>query len=225
MSRFQRPHVNALISRLTESPDRIIALFGPRQTGKTTIVRQALLQVEQGRRYLAVDEPDSTALRIPSDLSDWDTVQLPQVRNTEWLVRNWVEARRPGGAIRARFRVGLRRNPEDSRMVEYSQGPVGRRPRKGLPFARCNSGIGAFAHPIRIEREPCRPLRANSGHALVVLGNVPGIWLYAGGISLLWRLSRRCEPRPGSGPLARLHPSISRRAEYRARHTCNDAGR
>ena len=94
MSRFQRPHVNALISRLTESPDRIIALFGPRQTGKTTIVRQALLQVEQGRRYLAVDEPDSTALRIPSDLSDWDTVQLPQVRNTEWLVRNWVEARR-----------------------------------------------------------------------------------------------------------------------------------
>ncbi len=94
MSRFQRPHVNALISRLTESPDRIIALFGPRQTGKTTIVRQALLQVEQDRRYLAVDEPDPTALRIPSDLSDWDTVQLPRVRNTEWLVRNWDESRR-----------------------------------------------------------------------------------------------------------------------------------
>ena len=94
MSRFQRPHVNALISRLTESPHRIIALFGPRQTGKTTIVRQALLQVERGRRYLAVDEPDSTALRIPSDLSDWDTVQLTQVHNTEWLVRNWEEARR-----------------------------------------------------------------------------------------------------------------------------------
>ena len=94
MSRFQRPHVNALISRLTESPDRIIALFGPRQTGKTTIVRQALLQVEQRSHYVPVDEPDSTIFRFPSELPAGETVQLPQVRDVEWLVRIWEEARR-----------------------------------------------------------------------------------------------------------------------------------
>ena len=93
MSRFQRPHVNALISRLTESPDRIVALFGPRQTGKTTIVRQALLQVEQRSHYVPADEPDSTIFRFPSELPAGETVQLPQVRDAEWLVRIWEEAR------------------------------------------------------------------------------------------------------------------------------------
>ena len=94
MSRFQRPHVNALISRLTESPDRIIALFGPRQTGKTTIVRQALLQVDQRSHFVPVDEPDSTIFRFPSELPAGETIQLPEVRDVEWLVRIWEEARR-----------------------------------------------------------------------------------------------------------------------------------
>ena len=42
MAAFQRVQVRTLISRLAEPPNRIIALFGPRQTGKTTIVREAL---------------------------------------------------------------------------------------------------------------------------------------------------------------------------------------
>lgn len=39
MAAFQRTQVVALVRRLVEAPRRIIALFGPRQTGKTTIVR------------------------------------------------------------------------------------------------------------------------------------------------------------------------------------------
>ena len=39
MNPFQRPQVNTLVQRLAEAPHPIIALFGPRQTGKTTIVR------------------------------------------------------------------------------------------------------------------------------------------------------------------------------------------
>ena len=62
MATFQRDHVGTLVSRLAEPPHFIIALFGPRQTGKTTIVRQALPRIEQPSRYLAVDEPDSAAL-------------------------------------------------------------------------------------------------------------------------------------------------------------------
>ena len=94
MSPFQRSHVTTLTRRLAESPIRIIAVFGPRQTGKTTIVRQALEQIEQGNRYLSVDEPDSLRLGIPSAPLSGEAVRLPQVRNTEWLVENWEDARR-----------------------------------------------------------------------------------------------------------------------------------
>lgn len=47
MASFQRDQVATLTRRLAEPPDFIIALFGPRQTGKTTIVRQALRLIEQ----------------------------------------------------------------------------------------------------------------------------------------------------------------------------------
>ena len=65
MASFQRPQVATLYRRLAEPPRQLIALFGPRQTGKTTIVRQALRQIDLGSRYLAVDEPDSTEFRVP----------------------------------------------------------------------------------------------------------------------------------------------------------------
>lgn len=57
MPAFQRAQVATLSHRLGEAPSRIIAVFGPRQTGKTTIVRQALGQIPQQGLYLAVDEP------------------------------------------------------------------------------------------------------------------------------------------------------------------------
>ena len=91
MNPFQRPQVNTLRQRLAEPPHPIIALFGPRQTGKTTIVRQALRQIDLRSRYLAVDEPDTTDFRIPSAAGA--TFPLSQARDTNWLVRNWEEAR------------------------------------------------------------------------------------------------------------------------------------
>ncbi len=42
MNTFQRPLVNDLVRLLTdELPPRIVAVTGPRQSGKTTLVRQA----------------------------------------------------------------------------------------------------------------------------------------------------------------------------------------
>ncbi len=79
--------------RLTEVPSRVIAVFGPRQTGKTTIVRQALQRIPQDSLYLAVDEPDSPFFAPVPDLSSGVAIPFPQVRNTEWLVRNWGMAR------------------------------------------------------------------------------------------------------------------------------------
>ena len=93
MEPFQRSQVTTLCHRLAEAPHRLIALFGPRQTGKTTIVRQALRQIDLESRYLAVDEPDSPVLRVPADTAG-ATFLVPQVRDTEWLVSNWEEARR-----------------------------------------------------------------------------------------------------------------------------------
>ena len=59
---FRRFHVSTLIQRLSERPTFIHALFGPHQTGKNTIVRQTLSQIDPPARYLAVDEPDPAGL-------------------------------------------------------------------------------------------------------------------------------------------------------------------
>jgi hypothetical protein len=90
---FQRDQVTTLVDRLAEPPHFIIAIFGPRQTGKTTIVRQALRRIHQPSLYLAVDEPDPSGLGVPSTATG-ATLRRPQVRDTEWLVLNWERARR-----------------------------------------------------------------------------------------------------------------------------------
>ena len=92
MESFQRSQVLSLGQRLAEAPQRLIALFGPRQTGKTTIVRQALLQTPLKSRYLAVDKPSATVSSIRFD-ADEKTIPLAQVRDTDWVVRNWEDAR------------------------------------------------------------------------------------------------------------------------------------
>ena len=96
MASFQRPQVATLCQRLAEPPRQLIALFGPRQTGKTTIVRQALRQIDLESRYWAVDEPESDRFRIPSATTE-ATFFAPQMpdkeRLRERLVENWEEAR------------------------------------------------------------------------------------------------------------------------------------
>ena len=51
MSRFKRAQVETLLGRLREPPQRIIALFGPRQSGKAMIVDQALALFELSSHY------------------------------------------------------------------------------------------------------------------------------------------------------------------------------
>ena len=92
MASYQRAQVSTLLSRLAEPPSRIIALFGSRQTGKTTIVRQALGQIERPSRYVAVDEPDSPVFRVPPPVPE-AAFRRPEVRDTEWLVHTWDRAR------------------------------------------------------------------------------------------------------------------------------------
>ena len=103
MESFQRSQVDTLVQRLGEPAHHIIALFGPRQTGKTTIARQALGRIDLESRYLPVDEPEAPGLPALND-EDAATFRLHTERDTEWLIRQWeasrTEAERsPRGAV------------------------------------------------------------------------------------------------------------------------------
>lgn len=91
--RFERSQVAVLGERLAEEPHRLITLFGPRQTGKTTIVHQALDRiVPSGRRYLAVDLPAAPGGPV-SPVSPTGAVSPAKKRDAGWLVERWQEAR------------------------------------------------------------------------------------------------------------------------------------
>ncbi len=92
MAEFERSQVQALIRRFDEPPHRLIALFGPRQSGKTTIVRQTLRRINVPHIYLAVDEPETSDFRITTALGPSTFREAPR-RDSDWLVRHWQEAR------------------------------------------------------------------------------------------------------------------------------------
>ena len=105
MEAYRRPHVALLLDRLSEPSRRIISIFGPRQTGKTTIVRQALRSIQRPSLYVAVDDPAPIDVRL---LSQSNTIDLPGQarRDAKWLFRTWEQARKmanesPLGAVLA----------------------------------------------------------------------------------------------------------------------------
>lgn len=76
-----------------EPSERIIAIFGPRQTGKTTAALQALRLVPHQHRYEAVDEPES--MDAPEPFAEVaDAAPLPvAVRDRRWLQEVWERSR------------------------------------------------------------------------------------------------------------------------------------
>ena len=89
---FQRSQVQSICRLLEPNPEHMIAIFGPRQAGKTTIVRQALARTRLPGRYLAVDEPDYPPTGLEYDTAATD-IRKPQERDTDWLLRQWHTAR------------------------------------------------------------------------------------------------------------------------------------
>ena len=94
MNLFRRAQVETLLQRLREPPLRLITLFGPRQTGKTTIVRQVLSRTDVPSRYLPVDDPTPADIRIPSSDIRATPPSFLSGRRTESLIHYWEEARR-----------------------------------------------------------------------------------------------------------------------------------
>jgi hypothetical protein len=82
----RRPIFELLVDRLVEDTARIQVVSGPRQVGKTTVVRQALRALDKPSHYASADDPT--------------------LRDAAWLEAQWEEGRRlardrRGGAILA----------------------------------------------------------------------------------------------------------------------------
>ena len=97
MAEYQRQQVEILVERLSEPPSRLIAVFGPRQTGKTTAVRQALASLARPYRLEAVDMPgESRSGLVPGPATDGAgyTMVPGAVRDRRWLVDVWEDSQR-----------------------------------------------------------------------------------------------------------------------------------
>lgn len=89
---FERHHGTVLRARLREAPQRILVVHGPRQVGKSTLVRQALAGVPS--TYVATDQPlvGVDFNTVPDGALD--TQPLPGAeRRTDWLIQQWTLAR------------------------------------------------------------------------------------------------------------------------------------
>lgn len=97
--RYRRPLVTTIVERLNEPPERLIAVFGPRQSGKTTAVLQALQTIRHGWRMVAF-EPGGVD-ESSDDLGPFDAgaiagreARLPSApRDAQWLVEVWKQCR------------------------------------------------------------------------------------------------------------------------------------
>jgi uncharacterized protein len=97
---FQRSQVQALRDRWQEPPLFITIVAGPRQVGKTTLVRQALEEYEH--LFLSVDPSgDSRPLAIGDLQSDTSDIE-GSPRDAAWLIRSWQSARQRYKAFRSR---------------------------------------------------------------------------------------------------------------------------
>ncbi|WP_419913077.1 ATP-binding protein [Candidatus Poriferisodalis sp.] len=96
---YRRPLVATIAARLNERPERLVAVFGPRQSGKTTAVRQALSEIRQDWRMVAC-EPGGTD-ESSDELGPFDASVIPgrharlpsAPHDAAWLVEMWEQCR------------------------------------------------------------------------------------------------------------------------------------
>ena len=99
MTQFKRPHVETVSRLLAESSPRlVVAVTGPRRTGKTTIIRQALELAGLPNRYVPLDRPIDDKRAAPRSL---------QPPDTSLLVRLWADARQEAKRTERGFVLAL----------------------------------------------------------------------------------------------------------------------
>ena len=221
MLRFQRSQVVTLGERFAEAPLRLISLFGPRQTGKTTIVQQALGRLPRNRSYYrAVDHPPSTGDRI-APAATTATLTAPRERDADWLVHHWEEARRQAERY-GKFVIVFDEIQKIPQWSETVKGLWDADRASGCPLHVVILGIGSTAHAVGVEREPRRSFRTCPGDALVVSGNGCCFRLQSAAVSVLRRVPGSRSIPPGRGSVALLRHQLDHRTEYRAGYSRPD---
>ena len=190
-----------MVRRLAEKPNKLIAVFGPRQTGKTTIVRQVLRQIDLEKRYLAVDSPDSRVPPLPSNVSG-ATMPLPQVRDTDWLVRNWREGRHEANRSGRGFVLVFDEIQKIANWSETVKGLWDADRSRNCPLHVVILGSAPLLMQSGLRESLAGRFELDSCYALVLPGNVSGFRLRPASISLFRGLPRSCPVRSRPGPLA-----------------------
>ncbi len=90
---YEREHVGVLRGRLEEPPRTIQIVLGPRQSGKTTIVTQALRSLTTPWRYFDVDSADNDLVSPVLQPMTGPRRSRTAPRDKEWLIDVWGLAR------------------------------------------------------------------------------------------------------------------------------------
>lgn len=88
---YTRPEEAKLKQRLAEPVRFINILAGPRQVGKTTIIRDLIPPASPHGYYISVDEEAEVSISSINNTSS--TISPPQKKDAEWLRHYWREAR------------------------------------------------------------------------------------------------------------------------------------
>jgi len=97
MEEYRRLQVGSLVERLSEPPRLLIAVFGPRQTGKTTAIRQALATIQRPHLLEAIDMPGVSGEGLSPESSGRDVARSMApgaVRDRRWPTS--ISASSPG---------------------------------------------------------------------------------------------------------------------------------
>lgn len=95
---FERTQIGILRQRLAESPRFMIVVAGPRQIGKTTLVRQALSACPS--TFVAADQPLDPIDPYGAQAEALTSLSMTGASvNAEWLVRHWTRARTNARAL------------------------------------------------------------------------------------------------------------------------------
>lgn len=92
-SAYQRPEAKTLHDRLREPPRFLVIVAGPRQVGKTTLVRHVLKNYSPDRSsFVAIDSPNDFLVDVTETTAP-STLHLTVPRDSAWLVNMWQRAR------------------------------------------------------------------------------------------------------------------------------------
>lgn len=101
MDAYHRPLVNELCKRLEEPPQFLIAIYGPCQAGKTTMILQALERLSIPHHYFATNRrDDSWGITLPKTST---TVPREVRPSAESLIHHWRSARERAKRPNQRF--------------------------------------------------------------------------------------------------------------------------